>query len=182
MAPRHRAALGRADPGIAWTALLGNARVRVLSSGGIEEARKVATMCSAAADVFKQISGASQDLPKDFTVYLMTTPVARDSFIGGWPGWSAEERTRLKTWAGSGVPGDVHIARWDADEPRRLDGAVRHVLGLLTLLNFGYDHQKCAWAWEGVGLYLTRELVGTRYTWYSTGPSYIGDSESKELL
>lgn len=167
--------------GIPWSAHIQVPGVRVLSSGSPDEARRIARMCSATAEVFRTLTGAEIGLPDGFTVYLMTAEDMRDKFLASWPGWSDEERARMKSWAGSGVPGDVHIARWDADEPRRLDGSVRHVLGLLTLLNFQYDHQRCAWAWEGLGLYLTRELVGTRYTWYSTGPS-TGDPESKELL
>jgi hypothetical protein len=167
--------------GVTWTAAIATPSVRVLSTGPLDEAKKVAVMCSTADAVFRAVSGAKQASPKGLTIYLLTNQASRDAFLGAWPGWSADERARLKTWAGAGVPGDIHHARWDADAPRRLDGAVRHVIGLLTLLNFGYDHQKCAWAWEGVGLYLTRELVGTRYTWYSTGPT-TGDAESKELL
>jgi hypothetical protein len=166
---------------VAWTSMVALPNVRVLSSGGLPEAQKVATMCAATMAVFRKLTGATVEIPEGFTVYLLTTPVARDAFLANWPGWSDDERARLKTWAGAGVPGDIHQARWDADEARRLDGSVRHVIGLLTLLNYGYDHQKCAWAWEGVGLYLTREIVGTRYTWYSTGPA-TGDADAKELL
>jgi hypothetical protein len=172
----HESALG-----VPWATCVATPTVRVLSTGAADEAHKVAIMASATEVVFRELTGAEKGIPAGFTIYLLNAPAARDAFLGAWPGWSAEERARLKTWAGAGVPGDIHHARWDADAPRRLDGAVRHVIGLLTLLNYGYDHQKCAWAWEGVGLYLTRELVGTRFTWYSTGPT-TGDAESKALL
>jgi hypothetical protein len=167
--------------GITWTQCVATPSVRVLSTGAADEAHRIAIMASATDVVFRELTGAQKPIPAGFTIYVLTTPAARDSFLASWPGWTAEERVRMKSWAGAGVPGDIHHARWDVDPPRRLDGAVRHVIGLLTLLNFGYDHQKCAWAWEGVGLYLTRELVGTRYTWYSTGPA-SGDPEVKALL
>jgi hypothetical protein len=57
---------------------------------------------------------------------------------------------------------------------------VRHTLGVLFLLDLdvGLD---VAWAWEGIGLYVTRALVGTRLTWYGSGQS-TGAAETKELL
>jgi hypothetical protein len=167
--------------GVTWTACVATPKVRVFSSGAADEAKNVAIQCTAAVELFRKLTAAPKDAPDVVDIYLLTTPAARDAFLAAWPGWSAEERTRMKTWAGTGLPNEIHHARWDVDAPRRLDGAVRHMLGLLTLYNFGFDHQKCAWAWEGFGLYLTRELVGTHYTWYSTGPT-SGDAESKELL
>ncbi|MCY3000197.1 MAG: hypothetical protein NTV21_00090 [Planctomycetota bacterium] len=167
--------------GVTWTACVSTPLVRVLSSGDAAEARNVAIQCSAAVALFRKVTGAPSGAPGVVDMYLLTTPAARDAFVKAWPGWSDEERKLVSTWAGTGLPGEIHHARWDADAPRRLDGAVRHMLGLLTLANFSFDHQGCAWAWEGFGLYLTRELVGTHYTWYSTGPT-SGDAETKELL
>ncbi len=175
--PRER----EASLGVAWTACVTTGKVRVFSSGDAAEAKNVAVQCTAAVELFRRVTAAPKDLPDVVDIYLLTSAGARDAFVAAWPGWSAEERSRVKTWAGTGLPNEIHHARWDSDAPKRLDGAVRHMLGLLTLWNYGFDHQKCAWAWEGFGLYLTRELVGTHYTWYSTGPT-SADAESKELL
>jgi len=167
--------------GVDWSHAVATGRVRVLSNGSLDEARRMAVMCSAAIEMFGKVLDVEVQLPPDYTIYVLANPGSRDAFLGAWPGWSDEQRAQLKTWAGCGVPGDIHQARWDADEAHRLDGAVRHTLGLLMLRDLQFDHQKCAWAWEGVGIYLTRELVGTRYTWYSTAPA-SGDSETKDLL
>ena len=175
--PRER----EAPLGVTWSACFETPKVRVFSSGDAAEALNVAVQCTAAVELFRRVTSAPKDVPDVVDIYLLTSAGARDAFVAAWPGWSAEERSRVKTWAGTGLPNEIHHARWDADAPKRLDGAVRHMLGLLTLFNYGFDHQKCAWAWEGFGLYLTRELVGTHYTWYSTGPT-SGDAESKELL
>ncbi|MBM3992209.1 MAG: hypothetical protein FJ298_14540 [Planctomycetes bacterium] len=175
--PRER----EAPLGVTWSACFATPKVRVFSSGDAAEALNVAVQCTAAVELFRRVTSAPKDVPDVVDLYLLTSVGARDAFVAAWPGWSAEERSRVKTWAGTGLPNEIHHARWDADAPKRLDGAVRHMLGLLTLYNYGFDHQKSAWAWEGFGLYLTRELVGTHYTWYSTGPT-SGDAESKELL
>lgn len=167
--------------GIAWTHAVSTPRVRVFTDSTLAEAERVAVMCTAAMDVYSELAGFTSDLTADYSVYVLATSGSRDAFVGQWPGWSDAERTQVKTWAGCGVPGDIHQARWDKDEAHRLDGAVRHTLGLLTLRELGFDHQRCAWAWEGLGIYLTRELVGTRYTWYSTAPA-SADVETKDLL
>ncbi len=172
----HEASLG-----IAWTHAVSTPRLRVLTDGARTEAERAAVMCTAALQWFSELAGISSDLTPDYTVYLLVNSSSRDAFVGAWPGWSDAERARVKTWAGCGVPGDIHQARWDADDAHRLDGAVRHTLGLLMLRELQFDHSRCAWAWEGLGLYLTRELVGTRYTWYSSAPA-SGDTETKDLL
>ncbi len=167
--------------GLPWAHAVATPRVRVLTTGALDEARTAAVMCHAALELYSGLMNFTTDLPGNYTLYILTNSAGRDAFVGNWPGWSDAERAQIKTWAGCGVPGDIHQARWDADEAHRLDGAVRHTLGLLTLRELGFDHQRCAWAWEGFGIYLTRELVGTRYTWYSTAPE-SGDKETKDLL
>lgn len=167
--------------GVAWTHAVATPRVRVLTTGGVEEARKAAVMCHAAIERFANLAGFTTDLNNEYTVYLLTSAPARDAWIGNWPGWSAAQREQFKVWAGCGVPGEIHQARWDADEARRLDGAVRYTLGLMCWRELKFDHLRCAWAWEGLGLYLTNELVGTHYTWFASAPA-AGDAETKELL
>jgi len=167
--------------GIAWTHAVSTPRVRVLTDGAASEAEKAAVMCHAAIELLCSLAQVTTDLSGDYSVYLLTSATSRDAFVSAWPGWSDAQRAQVKTWAGCGVPGDVHQARWDKDAAHRLDGAVRHTLGLLMLRELKFDHQHVAWAWEGLGLYLTRELVGTRFTWYSTAPA-SGDNESKDLL
>jgi hypothetical protein len=117
---------------------------------------------------------------RDVAIDLLANEEDRRAFVSGWPGWGPEKVAALGAWAGAGVPNDVHVARWDADEARRLDGAVRHTLGLLMKLDLEVGLET-AWAWEGLGLYLGRELVGTRLTWYGSGQA-TSTPESKELL
>lgn len=167
--------------GIAWSHSVSTPRLRVFTDSTLAEAQRVAVMCTAAMEVYSELVGFKSDLTGDYSIYILAASASRDAFVAQWPGWSDAERAQVKTWAGCGVPGDIHQARWDKDEAHRLDGAVRHTLGLLTLRELGFDHQRCAWAWEGLGIYLTRELVGTRYTWYSTAPA-SADVETKDLL
>ena len=167
--------------GVAWKTILSTKGVRVVSTGSLDEARKALIMSAAGAQVFRQLTGAKKELPPDFTIYLLTDTKSRDTFLDAWPGWDAEQRKRMRTWGGTGLPNEVSVARWDTDEAHRLDGTVRHTLGLMTLWEFNFDHRNAAWIWEGFGMYLTRELVGTRLTWYGSAPAET-DPEQKELL
>jgi len=167
--------------GVAWKTILSTKGVRVVSTGTLDEARKALIMSAAAAQVFRQVTKAEKELPPDFTVYLLTDSKSRDTFLDAWPGWEADQRKRMRTWGGAGLPNEVSVARWDVDEAHRLDGTVRHTLGLMTLWEFNFDHRTAAWIWEGFGMYLTRELVGTRFTWYGSAPAET-DPEQKELL
>ena len=166
--------------GVTWTAGFATPRVRVLTTGSREEAEQTARACHAAVDVYRDVLGSEVRMLAGYTVWLLASGSDRDAFVAGWPDWGPDAVEQMSAWAGAGVPGDVHAARWDADPATRLDGAVRHTLGVLFKLDVdvGLD---VAWAWEGVGLYLTRSLVGTRLTWYGSGRS-TGTLETKELL
>ena len=166
--------------GVSWTAGVATPRVRVLTTGPRGEAEQVARACHAAMDLYRAVLGSEVEMLEGYTVWLLLDGASRDAFVAGWPGWGPERVEEMSTWGGAGVPRDVHVARWDADEVTRLDGAVRHTLGVLFKLDvdLGVD---VAWAWEGAGLYLTRSLVGTRLTWYGSGQT-TETPEAKELL
>src|SRR6185295_17641971 len=68
------------------------------------------------------------------------------------------------------VHGGVHVVVWDPDPKIRLDNAVRHTLNHLMHDAFNAT-PKQGWIWEGLGLYLTRELISTRLTWFMTKPA-----------
>ena len=58
------------------------------------------------------------------------------------------------------------IAFWKGDVQRRIDGVVRMVMGYLLSGAFGITVEH-GWAYEGIGLYLTRSLVRTRLVWFA---------------
>ena len=66
---------------------------------------------------------------------------------------------------GSGIQGTGDYAHWGPEEERRLDGLVRQALAWLLVESYGVSPES-GWALEGFGLYLCRELIGTRLTWF----------------
>ena len=87
---------------------------------------------------------------------------------------SRETRRGLSSAVGGWLDSPNRLAEWSPSPDRRLDGAARQTLGTLLMDAFGIDG-RCGWAWEGVGLYMIHDLVGTRLTWFfdTSGSSSI---------
>jgi hypothetical protein len=154
--------------GVEWTANARTPDVQVFGTGMLEESLRAAQAAQAAGDVFRRVFEADTRYTRDFTVYLLSQSADREPFIDALPEVTPDERAFLKQLVGSGIPHTANTAQWAPSIARRLDGTVRHTLGMFLLAEFDIT-TNAAWAWEGVGLYLTRELVGTRLTWYIAG-------------
>jgi hypothetical protein len=165
--------------GVAWKTKLRTPLVRVMSTGERDDAVRMARAVHATILVFRRVLDVETELDRFLTVYVLTSEPERAKFVAGWPTWGPDAVEPTRAFVGAGVPLSQHTARWDPDPANRLDGAVRHVLGELLREEFDLD-MGAAWAWEGVGIYLTRELVGTRRTWYGSADGL--DAEAKELV
>jgi len=154
--------------GIEWTATARVKNVRVLSTGPAAECERLARATQATITAFREVMGVGGRPFPVMTVYVLATAAERDRFIEKWPTWGPNRLEDLRRLAGSGMVKSIDVARWDESEEHRLDGTVRHTLGVMLQRDFGVTTE-VPWAWEGIGLYLTRELVGTRMTWYGMG-------------
>jgi hypothetical protein len=152
-----------------WKVSVSTDRVRVLSTGDRAEALHVLQVLHAAQDVFNGVFATSASLGPEFTIYLLCDPAAKKTFIENLPGASAAQRSSYALTDGSGLQGSNNGAWWSALPERRLDGVTRHCLGAMFQAEFGLTIN-VSWAWEGLGLYLTREMIGTRYSLYITVP------------
>lgn len=161
--------------GIEWSANARTPVVQVYGTGMLEESLRAAQATHATVDVFRRVFGGQTTLPPDLTVYLLAQPDEVGPFLDGLPDLTDDERAFLARLVGTGIPRTANTAQWADSIARRLDGVVRHMLGQLFLAEFRLTTDN-AWAWEGFGLYLTRELVGSRLTWYIGGAD-----ESTEL-
>ncbi len=153
------------DLGVTWKVVLQGQSVRLLSTGTEEEAVRIARACEAAGTVLDLALGTEMRYPGGYTIYVLTNAGEKDAFLAKLPGLADDDRTRMGGLEGTGIPGSSNVALFALDPARRLDAAVRHTIGNVLGITLGVTH-KTAWAWEGIGLYLTRELVGTRLTWF----------------
>lgn len=152
------------------------AHVRVLSSGEKAEAETAARACEATAELLRFAFGLEKEHAPGYTVYLLANGGEQDLVLDKLPGIDAAYRQALRGYVGTKIPGHPTVVYWDRDPKKRLDGAVRQTIGDFLGRGFGID-LSVGWAWEGIGHYLTRELVGTRLTWFSA-PDKPGQADA----
>ncbi|MCY2961171.1 MAG: hypothetical protein NTY35_13505 [Planctomycetota bacterium] len=151
--------------GVTWKTILQGENVRVLSTGSEEETLRIARACEGAGALLTFALGSEMRYPAAYTVYVLGEAGEKEAFLAKLPDLSDAERTRLAALDGTGIPRSNNVALFGKEPARRIDAAVRHTIGNILGLSLGVSH-KTAWAWEGIGQYLTRELVGTRLTWF----------------
>lgn len=155
--------------GLAWSAVYTSPVGRSLGTGSTAEIEKLNQAMWVTYEYFNSTFSSKAKLPKNLTVFTLASPADGMAFVDAHPDVDDEYREFLRTLEGSGIRGTGDFAQWSSDEQRRLDGLVRQALAWLFASGFEI-FPKHGWAFEGFGLYLTRELVGTRLTWFA-GPS-----------
>lgn len=163
--PSDKAGADEAALGVTWKTVLQGENVRVLSTGPEEEAQRIARACEGAGTLLAFVLGTEMRFPGAYTVYVLTEPGEKEQFLAQLPGLADDERARLSALEGTGIPRSSNVALFGKEPARRVDAAVRHTIGNILGISVGVSH-RTAWAWEGIGQYLTRELVGTRLTWF----------------
>lgn len=163
-----------------WNVRLGTPSMRVLSTGDETEARAILLSCQAAEGLINELFAVHASLPPDYAVFVLVNPGEKDAFVERLPNLSSEERNFVRALQSAGVHEDRHVALFDPEPRRRLDNAVRHSVG--HLLHSAYQvTPSCGWVWEGAGLYLARELCGTRLTWFISKVQAAEDKEQQTL-
>lgn len=152
-----------------WTCGLRGPDLRVLSTSDAADCRAVYDTCHAIQRLVDKVFEVESKLPDDFGIYILPNPGEKDTFVDRLSGLKPEERAYLKTLTSTSVHNGVHVVVWDPDPKIRLDNAVRHTLNHLLQNAFSASPQH-GWVWDGLGLYLSRELTGTRLTWFTTKP------------
>ena len=151
--------------------------IRVLASGDDSQCQKLADACRIAAQVFQVALGREPAYAEGFTLYVVAGKGEKETFISKIPDLDDPARAAMKKTIGGGLPGTWKVAIFEPEPARLLDCAVRHALA--HLLNQGF-HVGTAqpWIFEGFGLYLTREVCGTRLTWFCSGTGVAGEGKN----
>lgn len=153
-----------------WLGVRETEDVRVVTSVGLGEAQHTARVTHAVGDYFRLVFAAQRALRNDYTVYLLN-PTGKAPLIGSWPGLDQSTIGGLSSAEGGWLGTGNRLAEWSGNPARRLDGAARQTLGTLLMDTYGIDGRH-GWAWEGVGLYMVRHLLGTRLTWFFDTSGY----------
>ncbi len=166
--------------GIEWTAVFATPEVRSLGTGDESEIERMVTAMHATRAYFNGAFGCEASYPDPLTVFTLPRASDKLAFLMGHPSIDAEYRKFLMDLDGSGIQGSGDLAHWAPDERRRLDGMVRQAIGWLLAGEYGIG-TKQGWIFEGFGLYMTRELVGTRLTWFVRESKYLTPEEDQAL-
>lgn len=154
--------------------------LRVVGTTGEDELLLAAQAVLGLQYFLQAVFDSKYVLPHDLTVFLLADPSQLPPFLAGHPGVPEAERARFALLEGGGIPGTNDFAFWTGDTQRRIDGSVRLVLGfwLSGAFEINVTH---GWAYEGIGLYLTRALVRSRLTWLAQ-PSTVLDAQQDLAL
>ncbi len=159
----------------AWKVALGCEGLRVLSQTSEDEARSLLQVQHAARALLGSVCGKPLAPSPGFSAYVLVESGERESLLAALPEASAEEK---KSWIGApgfGIPHRAAVVVWHADPKCRLDCFTRHFVASCLFAGYGLE-ARTGWVMEGLGLYLTHALTGTRETWFH--PDQAGDESA----
>lgn len=151
--------------GLRWAQGFKTDSVRVLSTGDEKEARRATELVHATGPFFRSVFACDTQHQENWTAYLLVHPGEQEAFLDHWPSLMPDYRAFLKKVVGCSFPGEPRVVYWDKDAAHRLDGCARQTVNDFLNRTFGLTLNH-GWAWEGFGLYLNREITGTRFTWF----------------
>lgn len=149
--------------GVRWTALRGSSRVQVYGSAqaeALDEVERTARHVHAVFDVLPPLVGGATPAPDDFRVYLVASEAGRNAFLAGYPEMREPDREIFKELA-SGWLVWGRLGCWGGGAPQRIDSAVRQTISFYLWRTHEIS-DKQGWIEQGLGLYLTCRVVGTR--------------------
>jgi hypothetical protein len=142
--------------------------VRVLGNVSRAECQKIAQACSGVGRVMRALFGCAAELPDKYTVYVFAAQEEKDAFVADLSSFTVEGRAFMLSRLDGALAGTDDMLISDGEPARRLDCAVRGAWARLLKRCFGLGDQP-GWLADGLGLYLTREMCGTRWTWLILG-------------
>lgn len=149
----------------AWKVARSCEGVRLLVQTSEEEARSLAQVQHSARALLHAICGKVLNPSQGFSAYVITAPADCEQFLAAVAEASADDKKNWKQASGFGIPHRAAAVLWDQDPKRRLDCFTRHLVANCLFEGFGL-YAREGWVVEGLGLYLTHELVGTHETWF----------------
>lgn len=163
-----------------WTTIRKTPYLRVAGTGKASEVQTVLQTTLGAGEFFRSLLGTDTLPPVGFAIYLLTNSGEKRQFLDKHPRVRPENREFLESLASAGIPGTSQTAQWSPTEIERLDRSVRETIGGMMTQAFEIRVDQ-GWAWEGVGLYLTYQLIGTRLTYYKRQGRYVEQEETAEV-
>ena len=150
--------------GLDWTGAREAGSVRVVGTVPTEEVESAVRLSLASRALFEKAFGVKVSFPKDYVVYLLGGAGDGNTFIDRYPGMSPEYRRFARRLVCVWAPARWHAASWSGHAATRMEWVGRLALALFLRrdLNVKTSHGAL---YEGLSVYLSHLLVGTRFTW-----------------
>ena len=166
--------------GIALKHSIATPIVRVHGTGAPDEPARVAAALFVTHAAFRWALGAEGNYPENFTVYMLRKPAEKASLLERHPAIDPASRDFLSQVEGAVIPDSDDFAAWAEDRNRRIDAIVRQATGWLASDGLGVTTAQ-GWLYEGLGLYMTQQVLGTRLNWF-VRPSHYEDLRRADML
>ena len=155
------------DFGVKWQGNVENDRIRVLSTGSKGEAEAAARVCHVVWDYTRDL--LDHDFEPSYTALMLASSADKNRVIDNLGGLEPDQRKRLKKLGGTMMGGTIYT--WAKSEDARVDSTSRFSMAMLMNRRFGIN-SKHGWAHEGIGMYITERLLGTRLTYFVRATEY----------
>ena len=156
------------------------AEFTVKSDIPLRDAQEVAVRLIAARALYEGALGVKTSFPERFIVHVLPNVAAGRRFLASRPEVPEAHRRAVDGLDSFWIDNDeLVLAEDQADE--RVDAGVRHVLAMLRSRDVGCLFGMPGWMSEGVGMYLTHALLGTRLTVFVKETKYADDDIHREL-
>jgi hypothetical protein len=152
--------------GLDWTDALETEDARILGTVERRELCRMARSLAVTRTLFGRLLGREVRLAQGTTIFLLDGATDCDRFLRAHPALTDRQRGEMARLTGVWIQGDSHdIAFWEGGEEHRLDGVVHLVCHSFLRQAFGFAMER--WEQEGLALFLTECVLGTRLTWCS---------------
>jgi hypothetical protein len=156
------------------------AEFTVKSDLPMRDAQEVAVRLIAARSLYEGALGVKTTFPKGFVVYVLPS-IAEGKRLLASRSDVPEAHRRAVDGLSSYWVDDDELVLAEEQAAERLDAGVRHVLAMLRSRDVGCLFSMPGWMSEGVGMYLTHALLGTRLTVFVKETKYADDDVHREL-
>ncbi|PIE23757.1 MAG: hypothetical protein CSA62_06520 [Planctomycetota bacterium] len=153
-----------------WNGAARSKHLRVVTTTGQEEAALIARYAEAAGIFGRSQMRMAARFPAGFQIHVMQSKAEWQSFLDKIPKLPPQRRAQLSKLGGFSF-GHGQLAIWSKERKARIDSVCRQVIQLFANQYFGVNDQH-AWIMEGMGLYISGLVCGTRLTWFVAPTRY----------
>ena len=175
---RGRLKKWEADLGLRWTEVWETPTWRLVTTCGPGEGIVAARLTGACAEFVESVFDITLPPRPGQIVFLVTSQQDFRRLLTRHPEMTDVERKRCWDLGGAWTPKSRHLFEYSTHAQTRREGCVRQAIGARLDQKYGLSTEH-GWAWEGIGLYLSELLTGTKYVTFVHFGKYARDEKKR---